>query len=138
MPGDKNPFFGKKHKPETIEKMRLAKLGKKHTEEHKEKIRKSCFNINMGENNGMWKSNNIGYFGIHRRIKTLLHKPELCEMCEQNEPQELSNISGNYLLDLSDWQWLCKKCHKKYDYIGNNLRGCEISNKILMRFGAGH
>ena len=38
MKGKNNPFYGKHHTKETIEKMRNVKLGKKLTEEHKKKI----------------------------------------------------------------------------------------------------
>jgi len=37
--GDKNGMFGRKHPPETLEKMRQVKLGKKITDETKEKMR---------------------------------------------------------------------------------------------------
>lgn len=36
--GDKNGMFGRKHSPETLEKMRQTKLGKKLTEETKKKM----------------------------------------------------------------------------------------------------
>jgi len=36
--GSKNGMFGKKHSPETIEKIRQAHLGKKLSEEHKKKV----------------------------------------------------------------------------------------------------
>lgn len=38
--GSKHPMFGKKHKPETIEKFRIAQTGSKKSEETKEKHRK--------------------------------------------------------------------------------------------------
>lgn len=37
--GDKNGMFGRKHSPETLEKMRQARVGKKATAETKEKMR---------------------------------------------------------------------------------------------------
>ena len=37
--GDKNGMFGRKHSPETLEKMRQARVGKKATSETKEKMR---------------------------------------------------------------------------------------------------
>lgn len=37
--GEKNGMFGRKHSPETLEKMRAKKLGKKVSEETKEKMR---------------------------------------------------------------------------------------------------
>jgi hypothetical protein len=52
--GEKNPMFGRKHSPETIEKMRQKKLNKKHTEETKSKMSKD----RMGENNNNFKHGN--------------------------------------------------------------------------------
>ena len=37
--GEKNPFWGKKHTPETLEKLRIASTGKHHSPETIEKIR---------------------------------------------------------------------------------------------------
>lgn len=36
--GVNNPFYGKKHTPETAERIRMAKIGQKHSEESKEKM----------------------------------------------------------------------------------------------------
>jgi len=60
-PGGKNPFYGKKHSPEAIEKMKLASTNRKrkpHSEETKNKMRESakkywkdCGRDIKGENN---------------------------------------------------------------------------------------
>lgn len=39
--GEKNPFYGKRHTNETKEKIRIAKTGVKHSEEHNAKISQS-------------------------------------------------------------------------------------------------
>jgi len=44
---------------------------------------------------------------LHRRIP----KPKLCVKCRKVKPYDLANISGNYLTKLSDWIWVCRKCH---------------------------
>lgn len=41
MFGERNGMYGKKHKPETIEKMRQFSTGRKHTQESKDKIGKA-------------------------------------------------------------------------------------------------
>lgn len=53
MNGEKNPFYGKKHKPEVIEKDRQAHLGKKYSEETKQKHRDKVKNriwIHLNDN----------------------------------------------------------------------------------------
>ncbi len=58
----------------------------------------------------MWKEK-VTYGGIHSYIKWHLPKPELCQMCNKVPPYDRANISGKYLRDPSDWQWLCRSCH---------------------------
>jgi hypothetical protein len=48
--GDKNPFYGKKHTKETLEKQSKIKLGKKHTDETIDKLKK----IFSGDKNPMY------------------------------------------------------------------------------------
>lgn len=55
--------------------------------------------------------NLTGYASLHYRMKKQITKPEFCEICKQRPPTDLSNISGKYLEDLSDWSFLCRKCH---------------------------
>ena len=81
--------------------------GKHHTEETKKIIGKK----NFGKNNGMWKGDNVGYGSLHEWIKNRKPKPKFCEICKIKPPIDLANISGKYKRDLSDWEWLCRKCH---------------------------
>lgn len=59
--------------------------------------------------------------GLHRRIKQRLAKPELCQACNKKAAYDLANVSGKYLEDLSDWEWLCRSCHMRMDGRMNNL-----------------
>lgn len=73
-----------------------------------------------------WKGNEVGYAGKHIRIKKKLGKPEFCEGCgtENSEIKyEWANISGDYLLDESDWTRLCIYCHKTHDLKGRKRKG---------------
>lgn len=67
--------------------------------------------INLLESNGMWKGKNVGYDALHGWIRTHKTKPLMCEECKQAEPKDLANISGSYLRDINDFEWLCRKCH---------------------------
>lgn len=118
-----NHWTGKKHKPETIEKIRLSlfgntrKLGKKtpHT---------------AGENSPGWKGDKVGYSALHDWIRNHLPKPVSCEFCKNVPPRDVANISQKYKRDLTDWEWLCRKCHIQKD--GRHIRLVE-SNKISLQ-----
>lgn len=86
-------------------------LEKHHSEETKNKMRLSKF----GENNPMWKGDNVGYNPLHQWIKRHKQKPRICESCKINKPFDLANISGEYKRDIKDYQWLCRRCHMKSD-----------------------
>ena len=68
-----------------------------------------------GKENPSWKGNNLKYGGIHRRIKNELEKPKLCQSCNKIPPRDLANISQEYKLEKSDWEWLCRRCHMTKD-----------------------
>jgi hypothetical protein len=78
--------------------------------------------INLEETNGMWKGINVGYGALHEWVTNRLKKPFVCSKCNQNKIVELSNISGEYKRDLSDWEWLCRKCHMAQDGRAKSLR----------------
>ncbi len=56
-----------------------------------------------------------GYGAIHARIKKKLKKPSACSKCKRDMLLDLCNISGKYLLDLADWEYLCRRCHMLSD-----------------------
>lgn len=51
------------------------------------------------------------YINIHRKIKKLFPKPELCMGCSVKPAYDLANISDEYLEDVADWEYLCRSCH---------------------------
>lgn len=63
------------------------------------------------EKNINWKGDKVKYRGLHEWVERRLPKPDFCERCNLVKPHDLANKSGNYLRDLSDWEWLCRKCH---------------------------
>jgi len=72
--------------------------------------------INVGSDNPMWKGDVVGYFAVHDYVRRRLPKPSKCSLCnDEKRFLDLSNISGTYKRDLSDWQWICRKCHMKLD-----------------------
>ena len=69
----------------------------------------------LGKKNPMWKGNKVGYGALHDWVKWWLPKTKLCQECKLVSPYDLANISQKYRRDLSDWEWLCRRCHMKKD-----------------------
>lgn len=66
---------------------------------------------NQNQDNPMWKGDGVSYGALHAWITRHKPKPQLCELCQKNEPYDLSNKSGEYKRDITDFSWLCRKCH---------------------------
>jgi hypothetical protein len=97
----KNPrFLGKKHSEETKQKMRLAALG---------------------ENNHRWKGDDISYRTLHQWINRHKPKPELCEICCVEPPYDAACV-GEYDRNLDNWKYVCRSCHVNLDGRIYNLR----------------
>jgi hypothetical protein len=76
----------------------------------------------MNEGNPLWKGNNVGRISLHEWIRNHKSKPDLCEECHKNKPFDLANISGQYLRDINDFRWICRKCHMLSDNRMKNLK----------------
>ncbi len=63
------------------------------------------------EKNSMWKGDSVGYASLHSWVRSRLIKPDICPICKEKEPIDLSNIGHTYKRNLKDWVWLCRKCH---------------------------
>ena len=74
------------------------------------------------EKNPNWKGKNTGYAGIHKWLNDNYKKPESCIICGKNKKLELSNKDHKYSRNIKDYQWICHKCHVKYDR-ENNIWG---------------
>lgn len=72
--------------------------------------------FNLADNNGMWKGDNVGYGSLHSWVNRNKPKSMFCECCGKiTERLDTANISGLYKRDISDFRWLCRKCHKQFD-----------------------
>lgn len=103
----------RKHSDETKEKMRLSKLGKNNPVYEK--------SINVGENNGKWKGDDVGYKSLHAWVRRHLQEPELCEICHKIPPYDLANTTGIYNRQFINWKYLCRSCHMISDGRLKNL-----------------
>ncbi|MDD5407096.1 MAG: hypothetical protein PHE73_09185 [Sulfurovaceae bacterium] len=107
----------------------LASKGRKHSKKTKNKISeirkknpvKSIYKKgdNIGNKNWNWKGDNVGYDGIHAWVHNWLGKATYCSNDKTHKAArfEWSNKSRKYKRDLTDWESLCSKCHRKEDAI---------------------
>lgn len=110
-------------KPILLESKRCISCANKaknniYTNQFREKLRVS----KIGEKNPQWVGDRVGISGIHAWIKRRLKRPTKCTMCWNNPAHDLANISQDYKRDLSDWEWLCRKCHMLKDGRIKNLK----------------
>lgn len=95
MKGKNNPFYGRHH-----------------TEETKEKVRRSV----SGEKNSQWRGDNAGYHAVHRWLNRNYEKPVECEICNKKKKLLLSSKNHEYTRNIEEYQWVCRSCHQKYDH----------------------
>lgn len=131
--------LGQRRSPETIENIRLSKIGRKHSEESKRKMslarkgkrfsethkrniglagigkHKSKGLINVAEENGMWKGDDVRINGLHEYMRNHLPKSDLCQFCKQCPPYDIACVTLVYNRDSKNWRWLCRSCHVEYD-----------------------
>lgn len=68
-----------------------------------------------GIKNPNWAGDSVGYNPLHVWIRKRIEKPKKCPSCNKTKPCDLANISQTYQRVISDWEWLCRKCHMKKD-----------------------
>ena len=78
--------------------------------------------VKRGDLNPMWRGEKVGYSGVHSWVRNRYQKPKVCEHCSNTPPRDLANKTGKYLRDLSDWWYLCRKCHMDLDGRNDKLR----------------
>ncbi|KKM07769.1 hypothetical protein LCGC14_1730510 [marine sediment metagenome] len=84
----------------------------------------------LGELNGNWKGNKVGYGALHDWLVLRLGKPKICSLCNTTKAKkfEWANISGEYKRDITDWTRLCTSCHRKKD--GHSFKMLETRRKL--------
>jgi hypothetical protein len=81
----------------------------------------------MGDKNPMWAGDKVQYLALHNWVKRRKPKPEKCEICHERPALDLANNSNTfnantYTRELSNWRWLCRRCHMKIDGRMENLK----------------
>lgn len=124
--GKNNPFYGRKHSFETIEKiknnelrsekLRLANIGKKLSNETRQKISKSRIGKYSGSNHPRWKGGNRRYWNNKARMKMKKLGFDLNgkHVHHINKNVEDDNISNLQILDAKEH---------------NRMHGLETKNK---------
>ncbi len=149
--------LGYLNSPETREKISQTHLGKKATQETKDKMSlakkgKVPKNIVLflkkahevvkpkGELSYHWKGDKVGYGGLHDWIRKQLGTPQKCVRCGTTEAKryEWCNISGEYTRDLSDWERLCVSCHRKEGFEKEEYVSWGKGSHIQMNTGRTH
>lgn len=69
----------------------------------------------LGDKNPMWKSDKVGYNALHQWVNSRLPKPQTCQRCFNGPAYDLTNITGRYTRDLTNWKYLCRRCHMWFD-----------------------
>ena len=117
-----NPEYKQKVSNKIRESLKGNKnrLGKKHSEKSKEKIRNSEYHKNLkglrvGSKNFNWKGDDARYGSIHGWINKNFKMPKICEKCKKDRKLEWTNKDHKYKRNKKDWQALCRSCHRKYD-----------------------
>lgn len=85
--------------------------------QHRKGIPNTNWVKSIGDSNGKWKGDIVGYKALHTWVSRQLGKPNKCEHCGDTSRRryEWANKSHKYLRDANDWIRLCLPCHKKYD-----------------------
>ena len=118
--GRKLPPFSEEHK----KRISAALTGKKASEETRKKLSESHKGKFVGADNPSWKGGRDWYRKLHADVKLLIGSPDHCEICGKNgelkqrngsNGYDLSNKTGIYTIELENWWFLCRKCHRQYD-----------------------
>ncbi len=122
-------LIGHKFSQKALEKMRIAKIGTKHSLVARRKMSLWWTGLPEEKNNS-WKGDKVGYFGLHMWVRKWLGKPEICIGCGSDKFLQWANKTGEYKRDLDDWISLCCSCHKKYDKVGKKLEQLKLIERI--------
>jgi len=68
----------------------------------------------------MWKGDDVSIKTLHDYMYRHIKKPLKCQCCKKIDRLDLANISQEYKRELTDWEWLCRRCHMTKDNRINN------------------
>ncbi len=119
--GRPSGMLGKHHTEESKKKISMNNkrhfLGKKLTQEHKDKLKKAhAKRIKNGWVSPLLKENPT-YRTLHLWVERKLGTPKKCShcKCETAKRYHWANIDHRYERKIENWIRLCVKCHKAFD-----------------------
>lgn len=71
-----------------------------------------------GEKHHSWKGEEAKYAAIHHWVRKHFNKNNCCDICNKKQLDkrfDWANISGEYKRVRTDWLFLCRPCHYKFD-----------------------
>ena len=68
-----------------------------------------------GKKHPNYKGDEAGIVAIHEWVKGRKPKPQRCEECNRIRSLDLANKSGKYLRSITDWNYICRRCHMRGD-----------------------
>lgn len=84
----------------------------------------------LDDKNPIWKGDKVGCAALHEWVRRRYKKPDKCEHCKLVPPLDLANRSNKYLRDLSDWWYLCRRCHMGLDGRAANVRALQQTRRV--------
>lgn len=73
--------------------------------------------VRSGEDNHNWRGEDVGYHGMHIRVRKQRGKADHCERCGASDPA--LNYDWASLVDnprsVDDFAPMCRSCHRKFD-----------------------
>lgn len=120
MLGKNNPFYGKKHKKESLKAMSETHIGKP-------SWNKGFIGYKAGKEHYNWKGGSAGYSAIHKWVKKYFGTPSVCEHCSSTKSVIWANMDHKYTRDRNTWKQLCSKCHQAFD----RVNGWGIATKMF-------
>lgn len=92
-----------------------------HTPEHMAKV-SSFIKHKEGSQTANWKGDKAKYQAIHCWLRKYKGRPKRCKLCGKTEGRlEWASKDGTHKRRLNHYFGACKRCHFKYDKIGEKM-----------------
>jgi hypothetical protein len=117
-------------------KLNLSKAlkGRKHTQECKDKIslahKGKAMLSTRGNLHHNWKDQFASISAIHKWLRKRITKPIKCNICHKEKKLQLSSKTHQYSREMSEYQYLCFSCHRKWDIQHNNNANYLAMSKV--------